>query len=221
MSDNIFLIKKLIDYVESFEKELGGSDIKEFSIYLKDKLIMNEASSKNLKFDSSDYSNYKSYPEVEFSTMLTGLYRYAKHYTKKAFLNTSFKTVDEFGFLATLLKEQNLLKNELINIHLLEISSGSEILKRLIKNKLVYEYPDENDKRAKRVSLTEQGRREIFVAFDYMHKVAEIVTGNLSDDEMKNALSVFSKLTYFHKHIHENDRNSDLIQVHKKYVVKK
>jgi len=41
----------------------------------------------------------------------------------------------------------------LINKHLLEISSGSEILKRLIKNELVCEFPDKKDRRAKRVSM--------------------------------------------------------------------
>jgi DNA-binding MarR family transcriptional regulator len=73
---------------------------------------------------------------------------------------TAFKTIDEFGFLATLIRAGNLMKHELINEHMLEMSSGSEIIKRLVRNGLVYEYPDENDKRAKRVALTEKGGRK-------------------------------------------------------------
>ena len=111
-----------------------------------------------------------------------------------------------------------LLKNELINKHLLEISSGSEILRRLIKKGLISEFPDDIDRRAKRVSLTEQGRMEIMNAFDDMHKVSEIIIGNLNDTELNEALSVFEKLTYFHHHIHEKDRNTALNELHQKYI---
>jgi DNA-binding MarR family transcriptional regulator len=214
------MLKQIMDYVESFEKETNSSDLKEFSIYLKDKLIIPDNQKVESNFEKSNFENYKIYPEVEFSTLLTGLYRYAKHYIKKAFLNTSFKTIDEFGFLASLLKEKTLLKNELINIHLLEISSGSEILKRLIKNELIYEFPDEKDGRAKRVALTDKGKQEIFTAFDDMHKVSEIIIGNLNKNEINEALSVFNKLTYFHQHIHEKDRNTTLDNLHETYILK-
>lgn len=219
MSDNIELIKQILDHVQIYEKKVGNTDLKEFSIFLKDKVIGNKPLPHANAFDKNNYEDYNVYQEVEFSTLLTGLYRFAKHYTKKAFLNTSIKTIDEFGFLATLLKEKSLLKNELINKHLLEISSGSEILKRLIKNGLVCEFPDENDKRAKRVSLTEEGVIAIMSAFDDMHKVSEIIVGNLNSSELDEALSAFNKLTFFHRHIHEKDRNTVLDEVYDKYIL--
>jgi DNA-binding MarR family transcriptional regulator len=220
MSKNIKLIKDLLEYVEKYEAEVGNIDLKEFSIYLRDKVIPNEAANLSTSFDQDDFMNYRSYPEIEFSTLLTGLFRFAKHYIKKAFQDTAIRTIDEFGFLATLLKEGSLLKNELINQHMLEISSGSEILKRLIKNDLVQEYRDEHDKRAKRVSLTDAGREEIFKAFGDMHKVSEIVIGNLTKKELTDTLSVLNKLTFFHQHIHEKDRNTELDELHKKYIVR-
>lgn len=219
MSDNIKLVKEILNYVQTYEKEVGNVDLKEFSIYLKDKVIGEKPFGENKDFEKNNYENYKVYREVEFSTLLTGLYRFAKHYMKKAFSNTSINTVDEFGFLATLLKEKSLLKNELINKHLLEISSGSEILKRLIRNGLVCEFPDKNDKRAKRVSLTEEGIRVIMSAFDDMHKVSEIIIGNLSNSELNEVLSALNKLTFFHRHIHEKDRNTLLDEVYDKYIL--
>lgn len=218
MSDNIQMIKSLLDYVESYQKEVGNGDLKEFSIYLKDKLVSSNFSSKSEELNEDNYLNYKVYPQVEFSTLLTGLYRYAKHYLKKTFSKTSFKSIDEFGFLATLLKEKSLLKNELITRHLLEFSSGSEILKRLINSKLVKEFPDEIDKRAKRVSLTEKGTKEIISAFEEMFKVSEIIIGNLSKTELNEALFIFNKLTYFHQHIYETDKQTELLAIHSKYV---
>lgn len=221
MSEQIKFIKELLDHVESYKKEVGNTDIKEFSIFLKDRVILGDHSRHHESFDKNNFHQYKSYPEVEFSTLLTSLYRFAKHYVKKAFINTSIKTIDEFGFLVTLLKEKSLLKNELIYKHLLEISSGSEIIKRLIRNGLVYEYPDAHDKRAKRVSLTEEGQLEVMKAFEDMHKASEVIIGNLKEDELNEALTVFNKLNFFHLHIHEEDKLTSLEVLHKKYVVEK
>ncbi|HAQ37119.1 MAG TPA: hypothetical protein DCQ58_01305, partial [Saprospirales bacterium] len=139
MSDNIELIRQLLGFVQDFENEGGKADIKEFALFLRDKTILENPANLEYDFNLENYQNYKSYPEVEFSTLLTGLFRFAKFYIKKALSGTSIKTLDEFGFLATLLRNGSLLKNELINSHLLEISSGSEVLKRLINSGLVSE----------------------------------------------------------------------------------
>lgn len=218
MSEQMELIKNLLDHVESYKEEFGNSDLQAFSIYLQDKVASDKKSSSSLEFDKENFQNYKSYAEVEFSTLLTNLYRFAKHYMKKAFIGSEIKTIDEFGFLASLLRQKSLMKNELINQHLLETSSGSEILKRLIKNGLVQDMPDAIDKRAKRVSLTPKGIETVMGSFDEMHKISEIIVGNLKDDELKQALHVFNKLTYFHQHIHDCDRNSDLEDIHSKYI---
>ncbi len=218
MLDNIEILKEILLHLESYDKEVGNSDIKEFSIYLKDRVISGNEQNKSSDFDKNNFRNYTSYPEIEFSSLLTGLYRFSKHYVKKAFKNAKINTIDEFGFLATLLKEDSLLKKELINKHLLEISSGSEILKRLIKNELVCEFPDKKDRRAKRVSLTSDGREEIMNAFDDMHIVSEIIIGKLTGEELSDAISIFRKLTYFHNHIHKLDRNTKLQELHTKYI---
>jgi len=218
MSEHTDLIKSLLDHIENYEQEFGNSDLKAFSIYLRDQVSSEKKLIPNKDFDKNNYQNYKSYAEVEFSTLLTNMYRFAKHYMKKAFVGREIKTIDEFGFLASLLKQKSLTKNELINQHLLETSSGSEILKRLIKNGLVQEIQDDIDKRAKRVSLTPKGVETILGSFDEMHKISEIIVGNLKDDELKQALQVFNKLSYFHQHIHESDRNSDLDLIHTKYI---
>jgi len=218
MSNNIQLLKKLLVFIEDYDNKIGNDDIKEFSIFLKDKVISAKVPQSDIAFDENNYQQYKNYMEVEFSTLLTNLYRFAKHYTKKALLGTAIKTIDEFGFLATLLRQKSLLKNELISEHLMETSSGSELLKRLIRNGLVQEFPDKHDKRAKRVSLTEAGIKEIMGAFVEMHKASEIIIGNINQTELIQALAVFNKLNYFHQHIHQQDKNSSLEELQAKYI---
>jgi len=217
MSDQVKLLKELLDYTDSFQKEKGSTDIKEFAMYLRDKVVHGKATVED-DYKKENYMAYKEMPKVEFSTLLTGLYRFARIYVKKAFHSTTINTVDEFGFLASILKERSLLKNELIKRHYMEVSSGSEIIKRLIKNKLIYEYQDPNDGRAKRVSLTEAGFKEIMTAFDEMHKVSEIVVGNLSQEELTETLTVFNKLNYFHINIHSNSKDEDLDSIYHEYI---
>lgn len=218
MSDNIKLIRLLLDYVEAYASEHDNDDIQEFSVFLSNHVSAASARPLDSEPEKGDYVNYKKYRDVEFSSDLTTLFRFAKIYIKKAFANTSFKSIDEYGFLASLFKDKSLLKSELIQMHLLEISSGSEIIKRLVKSGLIYEYADENDKRARRIALTEKGEKEIIMSFNEMHMVSEIIIGNLTEEELNNSLAIFRKLIYFHKHLHEQDKNFSLEEIHSNYL---
>jgi DNA-binding MarR family transcriptional regulator len=218
MQDQIKIIKQILDCLDSYQQEVGNSDIKQFAIYLKDKVVVRENKLEADNFNKEEYLRYKEMPKIEFSTLLTALYRFARIYVKKAFQDTNIKTIDEFGFLASILKEKSLIKNELIKMHFLEISSGSEILKRLLKNGLIYEFPDEKDGRSKRVSLTEKGFKEIMTAFEEMHKVSEIVVGNLNDEEIKESLLVFNKLNFFHINIQDKSKNDSVDNIYKNYI---
>lgn len=219
MSYKIELIKQLLDYIDNFENQSDKVDLKEFTLYLKSKVFDEYTYDSKEKFEKENYLNYKNYKEVEFSTLLTGLFRFAKHYLKKTFQDTSFKTIDEFGFLANLLREKSLLKNELISQHQLEMSTGSEVLKRLIRDGLIEEFPDEKDKRAKRVMITEKGRTEIISAFDEMYEVSKIIRGNITDKELNDALMTLNKLTYFHKDIWNDDKGASLNDIYDKYLM--
>jgi DNA-binding MarR family transcriptional regulator len=220
MSDNIKLMRSLLDYVEAYASEHDNDDIQEFSVFLSNHVSGASARPLDSEPVKGDYVNYKKYRDVEFSSDLTTLFRFAKIYIKKAFANTSFKTIDEYGFLASLFKDKSLLKSELIQQHLLEISSGSEIIKRLVKSGLIYEYADERDKRARRIALTEKGEKEIMMSFGEMHMVSEIIIGNLTEEELNNSLAIFRKLIYFHKHLHEQDKNFSLEEIHSNYLPK-
>lgn len=224
MSEQIKLISELLTHVDDYLKTSKHIDIVGFSHFLNNQMLqkpgIQDQSNTRINFEKENYKNYKQYAEIEFSTLLTNLYRFAKHYVKKAFKQTDIKTIDEFGFLASLLRHKHLLKKELINQHLLETSSGSEVLKRLKAKELVTESTYEGDKRARLVSLTPKGVQTIMNSFEEMHKVSEIIIGNLSDDELKQSLKIFNKLSDFHHRIHQENRDSGLNEIHTKHISK-
>ncbi len=109
-------------------------------------------------------------------------------------------------------------KTELCNHNLLEITSGNEIIKRLLKNKLIEEYKDPDDRRSKRVKITDEGKKLLIQSFSKMDKVSRIVAGNLGTEEKIELLTILNKLDDFHKVIHDNDWKSDIDDISQKYL---
>ncbi len=218
---NYKLIIENLQFLEQFQTLYPHGDLKQYSLWLCDKMLqVQKYTSRDEipEYASKDKIDMQEFPEIELSTLITNLYRFARSYIKKALENTVFKTVDEFGFLASLVQYRSLLKSELIQHHLMEISSGTEVIKRLLKAKLIYDYPDPHDGRAKRVALTDEGRMEIMKAFGEMHKAAKIINGNLSRDEQQRIIISLNKLKQFHWDIHKTHKNAPLDDVIEKFI---
>jgi DNA-binding MarR family transcriptional regulator len=95
----------------------------------------------------------------------------------------------------------------------MEKTSGSEIIRRLIKRGLIVESADENDKRSVRVSMTKSGREEILRILPLMSKVTKIVVGNLSTEEINTLSYLLKKLDYFHNDIYLHKKGQTLSDI--------
>lgn len=157
-------------------------------------------------------------PDILLTILVTYLFRYAKHYSKKALDQSPLSTLDDFTFLLTLNTQGSMTKSELIHQHLLEITSGVEILKRLERQGYIFTSANPNDRRSKHVSITDEGRTLIREMMDSMKQVSAIVAGNLSTTEMRQLLPLLMKLDSFHGEIHKQDKKSDLGEITQKYL---
>ena len=127
-------------------------------------------------------------------------------YANNAIQNTGIKQVEEFGILLTVQQEQNPKKSEVIYANLFELSSGTDMLNRLIKRGLIKEYDDKEDKRSKRIELTPAGVKAIELCTARMRKVASMMTIDLNEDDkqlciqlLKNIEVKYSALWQQHK----------------------
>jgi DNA-binding MarR family transcriptional regulator len=107
----------------------------------------------------------------------------------------------------------SLSKSELIAKQIMEKTSGTEIINRLVKRGMIFETSDENDKRSIRVSITKSGRDEIIKILPLMSMVTEIVVGNLSTEEINTLSYLLKKLDYFHNDIYLNKRGEPLSDI--------
>jgi DNA-binding MarR family transcriptional regulator len=208
------ILTTLIDRFFSFDAEKGNQEeysIEEFIGYLNSKsdsqeLPRRDISGENKGMFGDEYSNTIS----DISILIVLMNHYAKWYIKKVLRDSNLQTPEEFSFLITLMTYDSLSKSELITKQVMEKTSGSEIIRRLIKKGLIVESADENDKRSIRISITRTGREEILRILPFMSKVATIVVGNLSTQEINTLSYLLKKLDYFHNDIYLNKRDLSL-----------
>jgi DNA-binding MarR family transcriptional regulator len=204
------ILTTLIENFFSFDSEKGNHaeySMDEFLGYLNSKsgtkeLEMRKVAGKNTKGLKDEFHS----TSIDISILIVLMYHYAKGYIKKALRGSYLQTPDEFSFLITLMTYDSLSKSELITKQVMEKTSGTEIIRRLINRGLIVEYADENDKRSVRVSITKSGREEILKILPLMGKVSEIVVGNLSAEEINTLSYLLKKLDYFHNDIFVNKR---------------
>jgi DNA-binding MarR family transcriptional regulator len=214
------ILTTLINNFFSFDAEKGKPEeysMDEFIGYLNAKsdnkeLEMREISGKDKDWFKDKYSNTAS----DISILIVLMSHYAKWYIKKVLIESHLQTPDEFSFLITLMTYESLSKSELITKQVMEKTSGTEVIRRLIKRGLIVESADENDKRSIRVSITKSGREEILRILPRMSEVTKIVVGNLSSEEINTLSYLLKKLDYFHNDIYINKRGhslSDILRV--------
>ncbi len=206
-------LKELIIFTEQYEADIDGKvtpTAKDFAVWLFNKTKSHR--SEDIRMGDAPYEEVENGNkiETEISILIVNMYRYARVYSKKALENTPLQTVDEFGYLATLLTYNCLKKTELIAKNIHEKPTGMEIIKRLLQNGLIDQFDDEQDKRSKLVRLNDKGKYLLYSIFDKMGKVSDIVTGDLERDEKIQLLYFLKKLDRFHHHIFTNEKEEVL-----------
>ncbi len=127
-------------------------------------------------------------------------------YANMALKGTDLNQIEEFGILLTIKQEKNPRKTEVIYANLFELSSGTDMLGRMIKRGLIREYDDAEDKRSKRIELTAKGEKVISLSFPRVRKMAEMMLNDLTEDDkqlciqlLKNVEIKFSALWPKHR----------------------
>lgn len=139
--------------------------------------------------------------EVEIGKLIVFLNRYAKLLIKKGLQDFPELVNEDFTYLYALMGCESMTKMQLIEKNVHEKPTGLEVIKRLLKNKLISEKDDKDDKRSKRVFLTAKGKKLFFATLTQMGEVSKIISGNLSPTEKIQLFNLLKKLDDFHNPI--------------------
>ncbi|GGF14662.1 MarR family winged helix-turn-helix transcriptional regulator [Hymenobacter cavernae] len=211
---NYAFFRQLLDLAETFEAQHPTGqpdDMAAFAAWLHartaappDATPVTRSAAKPGEFDES-----------VISKLITFMYRYARSYLRLALEGSPLITSDDFAYLATVFGHQPLSKTEVIERNIHEKPTGTEIIKRLLKQGLIAEHAHETDGRRKLLTLTDSGRQVLFQLFGRMSQVAYMVAGNLEAAERRQLLYLLLKLDHFHHNIFAHDRSTtfeELIQ---------
>ena len=193
MKNTIGIIQELIQWFEKFVESNPDSeiDLNSFIIWLNTKLFEDDHT------DHADHNN--AHLDMELSFLLTLQNRYYKTYAKEALNDSDLSSPEGFSFLYHLNLVDSYRKMELIKIHHLEPPSGIEVLKRLLKRGFIEEFDDPDDGRAKRICITESGRRKIKEILPRMEQVFSRMSADMSISEKMHVISFLKNMNDFHE----------------------
>jgi DNA-binding MarR family transcriptional regulator len=192
MRNSLNIASELIDFLNRYEEEKGHEpkDIKEFALWL-NHFVFEQSHNKENYHNNSDI-------DTELTFLLIMQNKHYKMYCKDVLADSDINTPDEYSFLYHLCMADSFRKMELIHMHLLEAPSGIEVIKRLLKKGLIEEFDDEDDKRAKRVRITQKGREVTDSLTPKMTEVYSKMTADLSTNEKIHAISLLKELNDYH-----------------------
>ena len=201
------LVIEILSELDDFQKSQPSNQktLEDFRLYLNEKAYERE-NPRNLteKYDLKVFDL-----ENEIAKQVIMLGRYSKHLIKKSLENHNDLINEDFTYLFRLMDYPSLTKMQLIEKNAHEKQSGIEIIKRLVRNGLIQESPDENDKRSTRVQVTAKGKKVFQESMKDITVVSKIMCGKINADEKAQLLNSLKKLNTFHHTVHTNMRNEE------------
>lgn len=155
-------------------------------------------------------------PEARLGALIGRLARYANLYAKKAMQPFEFKSMEEPIYLLALLELGTPKKSELIYAMLSEFPSGIDIINRLIGTGLIEEFPDEHDRRSKRLRITQRGLAKLHACSPALNQVVQVAFGTLSELEKVLLVRVLDRLDAYHNEHFGEVRTADFAEVYER-----
>jgi DNA-binding MarR family transcriptional regulator len=130
-------------------------------------------------------------------------------YMRIALKDTPLPSIESIMFCAALNNLGESRKTDVVNYAMMEISTGTDILNRLIKRGLIQERVDPKDKRAKLLKLTPAGAAALKKCFKKATMARELFLTDLSEDDKKNVTQILYPLQEKHSRLSiENKRKT-------------
>lgn len=221
MGNKYKIVKQLIDLWETYEEESKEEhNLLNFSEWMveqiNEKTIVNSKISK--KREIYPHSEAEAFlnrlePKSRFQEYILRIARLEEFYIRKYLIDLPLNSRLEYLFLYTVDSLEKARKTDLINIHLVEYTTGMDTIRRLIKNDLLNELPDEQDRRAKVLILTKEGEVVLKMANKRMDEARNMFLACISPNKWKKTLSVLNEIDEFHSSIYQDHYDKPFAEI--------
>jgi len=199
----------LLHQVKEFENSPAckpNCSVDDFRMWMNDKKYTAESPTTLFKNENHQVS----FTENEICKQVLLLSRYSKLLIRKGLGEFPELANEEFTYLYRLKDEPFLTKIQLIEKNGHEKQTGSQIIKRLLEAGFLEEKNDVNDKRIKRLNLTELGETTFHESVKQVNQTSKVLSGKLEDKEKAELLKLLKKLNEFHSLIYTAYKNTDI-----------
>jgi DNA-binding MarR family transcriptional regulator len=215
MKNKYYIIKQLVELLESFEEEdIQQKDLLGFAEWIitriREEPSLNTGSAPRRSF--TDYSQHFAYlknfdERARFLEYISRISRFHEFYIRKYLNGFPLNSRLEYIFLYTVGMMDRAKKTDLINMHLIEYSTGMDTIRRLINNELMEEKPDESDKRVRLLELTVKGKKVLEDCNVRLKEERSMFLACISPNKWKKTLTVLEEINEFHNSIYMNHSN--------------
>jgi MarR family transcriptional regulator, lower aerobic nicotinate degradation pathway regulator len=195
-------MEKLVELVNlwaAYSRENPDSDIKDFCTnYLTEHYESVFRKEPPEEAEVVTPLNQHSAIDGELAALVGRLTRFTYFYSKKAVEKLPIANLDDILYLHLMMIMNAPKKSELIAALLSEFASGIDIINRLLKAGLCEEFPDENDKRAKRVKITPAGLEVLHHSSPVVAQISQIAFNELTVIEKVMIANILKRVDRFH-----------------------
>jgi len=224
--ENFFeLLSKVVALLEKFVADKGNREIsvEAFVLWLtREILIDGEFGPENKIGFARKHGNHGSgepgdekhdhspSPDVRITLLLHTLSKHFKKYSRKLLHDSDLVSMDGHLFLSTIYHIDSIRKMELIRANFNEVPSGIEVINRLLQKGFIEEFDDADDRRSKRVRITDKGRKEFDATLPPLRQVIKVMAGNMDTEKKVMLVSLLDELNDFHIDLHGEAKNLTL-----------
>ncbi len=199
----------LIEQWELYLNAGGVPDVEHFAVWVltqrKDEMPSSEKKKQLMEyFDTHGAETGNIVSSAKAGYFISRLQKFTKHASKKIFDSLGYSSSEEFAMLALLDSRGECGKKELIHENLLEVTTGMDILKRMLSMGWVIEQVNPEDKRQRLLRITETGKKKLFETYNNLSIVPDVLA-DLTSDEREVLTKLLMHLDSFHTTRYQNE----------------
>jgi DNA-binding MarR family transcriptional regulator len=211
MEEIITVLQQWADY----QKNHSGSDFEDFCrFYLA-----------RPKIKAFKQSSLKSLPPLDTDSMFMMTVSRSILafwvYMRIALKDTPIPTIEGIMFCSALNNLGESRKTDVINYAMMEISTGTDILNRLIEKGLINQRIDPNDKRVKLLTVTASGQAALRECYKKAKLAREIFLTDLTEDDKKLVAHILDPLQEKHSKLSVENKGKTIEEIHAMILGKK
>ncbi|HDS06920.1 MAG TPA: MarR family transcriptional regulator [Bacteroides sp.] len=206
MHSSYLILKHVIDLLALYEQEESQQiDLEGFAEWMiariKERPGLNKryGKSKTGTGYAGQFDYVKNLDEKSrFLECISRISRLHDFYIRKYLEELPVNSRLEYLFLSTVGFMEKSKKTDLINIHIVEYTTGMDTIRRLVEGGLLQELPDEYDRRAKLLTLTAEGKKVLEQANQRLQVERNMFLACTSYNKWKKHLPVLEEINELH-----------------------